>query len=251
MNKNLFLAGLLVLCLAVIGAQDASQQIPFEKQGMVGIQLSQKDGQYFIAHVFQNSPAESAGLRPGDVILRVADVDVGSLSLEEVVNLFRGEPDTLAKISVRRGTENVATLNVNRTTAQFLMENSPDYKMMSSSFPPGLEPIEVETPMPDSEKVKLWLDYYERVYGMRLLPIDAKFGEKLGALFTEGLLVIDVQVGKPAYKAGLSKWDLIHRIEEKSPLEIFRTQKPPDESTGPKPLSITLMGLTGETPFKL
>lgn len=251
MKRYFLLAGLFVLCLVMIGAQENPQQIPLDQQGLVGIQLSQKDGQFFVARVFQNSPAQRAGLRSGDVILRVAGIDVGKLPLQEVVGLFRGEPETSVDVSIRRGTENVATITVNRASAQFLMENSPDYKMMYSALPPDADSLEVEAPMPDFEKIKLWLDYYEKVYGMRLLPIDAKFGEKLGALFTEGLLVIDVQVGKPAYKAGLSKWDLIHRIEDKAPLDIFRTQKPPDDSVGAKPLNLIMMGLTGEKPVKL
>lgn len=47
-----------------------------------------------ISRVFLDSPALDAGLRKGDVLTRVEDIDVVTTTLQDAVNIMRGEPGT-------------------------------------------------------------------------------------------------------------------------------------------------------------
>jgi C-terminal processing protease CtpA/Prc len=231
-----------------------------QRKGMVGIQLAQRGGQFYINHVFSNSPAEQVGMKDGDVILRVNGRDVAGLSLVEVVGLFNGEPESAVEVVIKRGGEEIAPMTVKRVSPKELLKVSSDYQ--NPRMPPQVAPL---TPQelqagkppapslrePDRERVKQWLTWFEKVYGVRLVMIDAKFAEKLGAIFSEGLMVLEVEVGKPAYRAGLEKWDLIYRIGDKTPLELFSAKTPPQETAAPQPLDLTLMGITGEKPMKM
>jgi carboxyl-terminal processing protease len=52
--------------------------------------------------IFEGSPAESAGLRPGDQIVEVEGEDVTDLSQSEIIALVRGPAGTLVRLGIMR-----------------------------------------------------------------------------------------------------------------------------------------------------
>ena len=62
----------------------------------IGIQImgDYATGLCTISRVFLDSPALDAGLRKGDVLTRVEDIDVVTTTLQDAVNIMRGEPGT-------------------------------------------------------------------------------------------------------------------------------------------------------------
>jgi carboxyl-terminal processing protease len=76
-----------------------------------------------VTEVFQGSPAERAGLRVGDVLIRVNTQSVAGLSLDKTISLLRGPEGTVVELVVRRpGLENLLTIPVERAqiTLEFL-----------------------------------------------------------------------------------------------------------------------------------
>ena len=71
----------------------------------IGIQImgNYATGLCTISRVFLDSPALDAGLRKGDVLTRVEDIDVGTTTLQDAVNIMRGEPGTPVNVQVQRG----------------------------------------------------------------------------------------------------------------------------------------------------
>jgi hypothetical protein len=71
----------------------------------VGLALSKKDGGVVVREIIPGSPASlSSTIQPGNRILSVAeagkqDVEVTGLELEKVVQMIRGEPGTIVKIT--------------------------------------------------------------------------------------------------------------------------------------------------------
>ncbi len=83
--------------------------------GGVGMQVMQQDGKVVITGVFDGSPAQRAGLLPGDIIVKVDGEDVTSWDLTDVVNKIKGEPGTKVKITVvRPGVDELLTFEVTR-----------------------------------------------------------------------------------------------------------------------------------------
>ena len=71
----------------------------------IGIQIMSNyaTGLCTISRVFLDSPALDAGLRKGDVLTRVEDIDVVTTTLQDAVNIMRGEPGTPVNVQVQRG----------------------------------------------------------------------------------------------------------------------------------------------------
>lgn len=71
----------------------------------IGIQImgDYTTGLCTISRVFLDSPALDAGLRKGDVLTRVEDIDVVTTTLQDAVNIMRGEPGTPVNVQVQRG----------------------------------------------------------------------------------------------------------------------------------------------------
>ena len=71
----------------------------------IGIQImgDYATGLCTISRVCLDSPALDAGLRKGDVLTRVEDIDVVTTTLQDAVNIMRGEPGTPVNVQVQRG----------------------------------------------------------------------------------------------------------------------------------------------------
>lgn len=68
----------------------------------IGAQLGLKEGQILVVAPIKNSPAERAGVKAGDIIVKVNGESAQGLSLNEVVGKIRGEKGTKVKITMLR-----------------------------------------------------------------------------------------------------------------------------------------------------
>jgi len=72
----------------------------------VGIEISQEDGLIKVVSPIEDSPADRAGLKPNDLIVKIDDTPVKGMSINEGVKRMRGEPDTKVVLSIFRKDEN-------------------------------------------------------------------------------------------------------------------------------------------------
>lgn len=87
----------------------------------IGVEMSQNmtTGIITITRVFEGSPAEEAGLLPGDVIYKVQDTEVTGEDLTKVVSMVKGAEGTTVPISVAREEESdYLTFDVERRTIE-------------------------------------------------------------------------------------------------------------------------------------
>ncbi len=68
----------------------------------IGIVVKKINGNFFIDQVLKNSPADKAGLKVGDQILKVQNINAHGLSYEQLHNLITGEPNTLVSIEIKK-----------------------------------------------------------------------------------------------------------------------------------------------------
>lgn len=81
----------------------------------IGAEIRAKGDQIIIVAPLDNSPAQDAGLRPGDVILKVNGVAVSGLPLDAVVGRIVGQANTPVTLSVLTpSTGNARTLHLVR-----------------------------------------------------------------------------------------------------------------------------------------
>jgi len=66
----------------------------------IGVELRIKDGHAVILAPIEGSPAQRAGLKSGDVIIKVGEKDVVGLPLEEIINDITGRSGTTISLTV-------------------------------------------------------------------------------------------------------------------------------------------------------
>jgi carboxyl-terminal processing protease len=71
----------------------------------IGISVSTKNSEPRIVEVYDGTPAQQAGLHPGDVLVRVGGQAVAGLALDEMTSLVRGPAGSAVEMVVRRGDE--------------------------------------------------------------------------------------------------------------------------------------------------
>ncbi len=68
----------------------------------VGMEVGLRDNQFQVIAPLKGTPADKAGLLPGDNILMVDEVETKDISVDEAVNLIRGQKGTEVKLSIMR-----------------------------------------------------------------------------------------------------------------------------------------------------
>ena len=70
--------------------------------GGLGIEVGMEDGFVKVISPIDDTPAERAGLKAGDLIVRIDDKPVKGMTLSDAVNLMRGKPGTKITLTVLR-----------------------------------------------------------------------------------------------------------------------------------------------------
>ena len=102
------------------------------KYGGLGMYVGDRDGAILVISPMEDSPAERAGLKPKDQIVKVDDEVVVGWTSDRVVQKLRGEPDTKVTIWVRReGEDELLSFEITR---EIIKLKSVRYEMLSDDI---------------------------------------------------------------------------------------------------------------------
>jgi carboxyl-terminal processing protease len=68
----------------------------------IGTEIDARDGWLTVTAVLEGSPAERAGIKPGDRFLAIEGLPARDLPLDEAIRRMRGEPGTRVRVTLRR-----------------------------------------------------------------------------------------------------------------------------------------------------
>lgn len=100
----------------------------------IGAVLSQdvKTMQVSILHVYDNTPAQKAGLKDGDVIVKVEDIVASEEELSELVTNIRGDKGTKVHLQIlREGEEDYLEFDIERNEVEV---PTVDYEMLENNI---------------------------------------------------------------------------------------------------------------------
>jgi len=85
--------------------QEAFKELTVSTQGEfggLGIEVGMEDGFVKVVSPIDDSPAERAGIKTGDLIIKLDETAVKGLSLNDAVKRMRGKPDTQITLTIAR-----------------------------------------------------------------------------------------------------------------------------------------------------
>ena len=71
----------------------------------IGVQYSSSSGVPIVLRVFKESPAEKAGMQPGDIIKAIDGVQVDESKIDDLKELVTGERGSVVELEVQRGNQ--------------------------------------------------------------------------------------------------------------------------------------------------
>ncbi len=172
--------------------------------GWLGAYLANsKDGHTIITRTVRGSPAEKAGLQPGDTILRVNDQPAGQWQAFMKTIRWAGAGQSLPLTYKRNDAVQTVSVRLSQRMdelprIQWMMRSEETWTATGTRriprIAPGLPPL--------------------AMLGFELDPLSAKLADFFKCPDEQGLLVRDVTVDSPAEKAGLKVGDVLIRIND-------------------------------------
>lgn len=111
---------------------DELQESTRGKFGGLGIEVSQQDGMILVVSPIDDTPAQRAGIRSGDLIVTLDGKSVMGMSLNDAIETMRGEPNTDITLEIRR--ENEPELLTFRLTRAEIKVTSVRAQMLSDDI---------------------------------------------------------------------------------------------------------------------
>jgi carboxyl-terminal processing protease len=94
----------------------------------IGAEVQMKNGQLVIVAPIDGSPAQKAGFKPGNIILKVDDQDVSGLPLDQAVDRILGPAGTRVKLTIL-DLKTTATKDITLTRASITVQNVTWYRL--------------------------------------------------------------------------------------------------------------------------
>ena len=92
--------------LTIEETQELSDELSGEFFG-IGMEIGKKDGYLVVVAPLPNTPAEKAGLKPNDIILKINDLETVNFSTTKASQLIRGQAGTKVSLTTYRPSTNV------------------------------------------------------------------------------------------------------------------------------------------------
>ncbi|WP_303064195.1 S41 family peptidase [Acidaminococcus massiliensis] len=84
--------------------------------GGVGMVMGlRKDNQFVVVSPIEDTPAYKAGIKAGDILLKINGEDLSGQSLDEVVKKIRGQDGSQVTLTLKRGSEEAKDITVTRS----------------------------------------------------------------------------------------------------------------------------------------
>lgn len=101
--------------------------------GGLGIEVGMEDGFVKVVSPIEDTPAYDAGLKSGDLIIKLDETPVKGMTLSDAVKRMRGKPNTQITLTVlRKGESKALTFTLTRA---IIKTQSVKYKLSESGYP--------------------------------------------------------------------------------------------------------------------
>ncbi len=97
----------------------------------IGAEVEMNNGRLSIVAPIKGTPAEKAGLKTGDVILKVDDTVIKDMTVYDAIKLIRGPKGSTVKLTVQRGSQPAFTVAVTRDT---IVTSAVESKMLEGNI---------------------------------------------------------------------------------------------------------------------
>jgi len=182
------------------GVEDARIQSSGEYGG-IGALSRYKNNTLIIREILKNSPAEKAGIKPGDKILKINNVLLSEYDEEGVSSLLKGLPNTNVNLQIERQNK---LLNLEITRKKIVINPVPYYTMLDDEV--GYISFIKFNEKAASEVKKAFLELKEE--GMKKLIVDVRGNP--GGLLIEAVKITNYFIQKDKIvvttKAKTKKW---------------------------------------------
>jgi carboxyl-terminal processing protease len=151
----------------------------------LGVELKASEGTLLIVNVIHGSPAEAAGIKPGDRIVEVGGRSTADLNTDEAAELLQGVEGSIAQLKVATGDEPPRAVSVRRKHVE--VPSVDEVRIIDRDFGVGYFKLTCfqKTTARDVDAA-LWQLHRE---GMRSLVIDLR--KNPGGLLTSAVEVAD------------------------------------------------------------
>ncbi len=159
------------------------------RYGGLGIELTKDNVGLRVISPIDDTPAQAAGILPGDLIVRIDDRPVNRMTLTEAVNIMRGEPGTDIKLTILRQGVDVplqivltrAVINI-RSVRSFFLDPNIGYLRVTQ--------FQTPTPKLAREQLKGLFDKSDSLNGL-VLDLRNNPGGELGSAIGVSDIFID------------------------------------------------------------
>lgn len=160
--------------------------------GGIGVHISTADPtQLVIMRPIKGSPAERAGIEAGDIILKIDETDVSTISQDQAVAILRGEPGTKVTVGIYRPKTNKDfTVNLIRDHI-----NVPTVEGMALPGKPDIAVIDISsfTLQTGDELEKVFQDLDIDKYKGIILDLRYNYGGEVNAAIKVASLLVSGQ----------------------------------------------------------
>jgi len=96
----------------------------------IGVHIAKKNDRTVIVHVIEGTPAKEAGIKAGDIILKVNNTSAKGLDVKEVADIVRGKAGTKVSLEILRN-KNIINKNILRKEINI---KSVEYKILDNKY---------------------------------------------------------------------------------------------------------------------